>query len=120
MIVEKDDIVVDEDDYVYVKKVLDFKENGKGCLYNYKLRNLYYFFRSRNIGVYYIGFVLEVVLDIFNISVNKLLSKSIVFVLMSEMGVLSRCYLNEEFLNSSNIIMYRDVIIKKGYYFYVV
>lgn len=57
--------------YMY-KKILDFKENVKGCPYNYKLRNLYYFFRSRYIGVHHIVTVLEAVLDIFNISVRKL------------------------------------------------
>lgn len=80
---------------VYLKKILNFKENAKGCPYNYKLRNLYYFFRSRNIGVHHIGPVLEAVLDIFNISVKKLPSKSTASVLTSEMGVLSRFHLNE-------------------------
>lgn len=36
-------MVEDEDDYVRVKKVLDFGENAKGCPNKFKLRNLYYF-----------------------------------------------------------------------------
>lgn len=34
LIAEKDDMVEDENDNVHVKKILDFEENAKGCLYN--------------------------------------------------------------------------------------
>lgn len=36
------------------------------------------------------------------------------------MGVLSRCHLNEELLNSSDITMHRDATTKKGHHFYAV
>lgn len=36
------------------------------------------------------------------------------------MGVLSRCHLNEELLNSNDITMHRDATTKKGHHFYAV
>lgn len=42
LIAEKDDMIECKDSYVHVK-ILDFIECAKGCPYNLKLRNLYYF-----------------------------------------------------------------------------
>lgn len=36
------------------------------------------------------------------------------------MGVWSRCHLNEELLNSSDITMHRDATTEKGCHFYAV
>lgn len=48
-----------KDYYVHVK-ILDFIECAKGCPYNLKLRNLYYFLEvDICIGVYHIGPVLK-------------------------------------------------------------
>lgn len=78
------------DDFVHVKKNVDFRESGKGKPYNFKLRNLYYNFRSRNIGLVQIGPIIQCVLDLFDINVENLPSKSTAASFTSEMGVVSR------------------------------
>ena len=110
----------ESDEYVHIKKKIDFRENCKGKPFNYKLRNLYYFFISKNIGVEHISPVVKSVLNLFDISVDILPSKSTVSNMSNEMGVLSRIQTNEELLNCTNVTMHRDATTKKGKHFYCV
>ncbi|XP_056016543.1 uncharacterized protein LOC125672427 [Ostrea edulis] len=108
----------ESEDFIHVNKFVDFRDDSKGKPYNFKLRNLYYIFRSRNIGIVHIGPIVESVLDLFDIHVKNLPSKSTVAVLTSEMGVLSRIHVNEEIKKSNKITMHRDATTKKGKHYY--
>ena len=92
----------------------DFRVNCKGKpFFNYKLRNLFYFFISKNIGVEHISPVVKSVLNLFDISVDILPSKSTVSNMSIQMGVLSRMQTNEELLNCTNVTMHRDATTKR-------
>ena len=81
------------------------------------MRNLYYFFIRKNIGVEHILPVVKSVLNLFDISVDILPFKSTVSNMSNEMGVLSRIQTNEELLNCTNVTMHRDATTKKGKHF---
>ncbi|XP_056002923.1 uncharacterized protein LOC125662868 [Ostrea edulis] len=114
---EKENCISDEN-VITVNKNVDFKDCTKGKPYNFKLRNLYYIFRSRNIGLQHISPIIEAVLEIFNIHVQNLPCKSTAAVLTSEMGVVARNHVNEELCKSENTTMHRDATTKKGRHFY--
>ncbi|XP_061186880.1 uncharacterized protein LOC133195007 [Saccostrea echinata] len=114
----ENDTLNDSENFVHIEKNVDFRDSSKGRPYNFKLRKLYYFFISNNIGVQHISPVVEAVLNIFDINVRNLPSKSTTAVLSSEMGVVSRNHMKEELLNSENITMHRDATTKKGKHFY--
>ncbi|XP_062621623.1 uncharacterized protein LOC134283186 [Saccostrea cucullata] len=115
---DENDDMKESSEFVHIEKNVDFREKSKGRPFNFKLRKLYYFFISNNIGVQHISPVVEAVLNIFDIHVKNLPSKSTTAVLSSEMGVLSRNHVKEELLNSKNITMHRDATTKKGKHFY--
>ena len=121
LLAQKENVICnddDDDDIVHIRKNIDFRDDSKGKPYNFKLRNLYYIFRRRNIGLVHIAPIIQSVLELFDIHVENLPSKSTAAVLTSEMGVVSRFHLNEELTNSSNITMHRDATTKKGKHFY--
>ncbi|XP_061177421.1 uncharacterized protein LOC133186202 [Saccostrea echinata] len=115
---EKENVEDSSNDIVQIERNLDFQEMSKGKPFNFKLRNLYYIFRSHNVGIVHIAPIIEAVLNLFNINVKKLPSKSTAAVLTSEMGVVSRNHLNEKLLTSDNTTMHRDATTKKGKHFY--
>lgn len=51
-----------DNDFVHLKKI-NFRGSGKGKPYIFKLRNLYYNFRSQNIGLLHIAQIIQYVLD---------------------------------------------------------
>lgn len=66
----------------------------------------------------HIGPIIQCVLDLFDINVENLPSKSTAASFTSEMGVVSRNQINEEMKNNCNITMHRDATTKKGKHFY--
>ena len=116
LLAQKENVICnddDDDDIVHIRKNIDFRDDSKGKPYNFKLRNLYYIFRRRNIGLVHIAPIIQSVLELFDIHVENLPSKSTAAVLTSEMGVVSGFHLNEELTNSSHITMHRDATTKK-------
>lgn len=62
----------------------------------------------------HIGPIIQCVLDLFDINVENLPSKSTAAILTSKMGVVSRNHINEEMKNNCKITMHRDATTKKG------
>ncbi|XP_062597563.1 uncharacterized protein LOC134258988 [Saccostrea cucullata] len=118
LLAEKENNEEKSQDFVQVEKNLDFKDMSKGKPFNFKLRNLYYIFRSHNVGIVHIAPIIEAVLKLFDINVKNLPSKSTAAVLSSEMGVVARNQLNETLLTCTNTTMHRDATTKKGKHFY--
>jgi len=97
---------------------LNTRLNIKGRPYTPDIRQMYYFMRSRNIGVDHIAPVIRFILGIVNIKCNELPSASTALSFNTEMGILSREQILENCTVSDNLTMYRDATTKKGRHFY--
>ncbi|KAK3084131.1 hypothetical protein FSP39_008756 [Pinctada imbricata] len=99
-------------------KIIDFRLDTKGRPYSAKLRQVFYEFRSRNVGVEHISPLINSVLSLVNTTAVNLPSKSSAALLTCELGIIGRQHIKEEIKTSDNISMLRDGTTKKGHHFY--
>ena len=85
---------------------LKCQTDEKGKPYNDQIRQVYYMFLSRRIGLQHIKPIIEGVLSLLDVQIEKLPS------------VTTACQLESELCNSTALTMHRDATTKKGRHFY--
>ncbi|XP_053403190.1 uncharacterized protein LOC123534936 [Mercenaria mercenaria] len=94
------------------------RESTKGKPYSGKLREIYYYLLSLNVGVRNIGPVIKKVLTLVDWEVSGLPSVKTVCNFNTELGVLAKKQVNEKLKSSDNLTVHRDATTKKGKHYY--
>ncbi|CAC5373445.1 unnamed protein product [Mytilus coruscus] len=96
------------------------RDSSQGRPYNSNIRQIYYFMRSRGVGVEHISSILKYIFDMFNIQYSELPSSSSAVLFDKEMNILSKEQMSEIFNENDNLTMHRDATTKSGRHFYAV
>jgi len=97
---------------------LKCQTDEKGKPYNDQIRQVYYMFLSRRIGLQHIKPIIEGVLSLVDVQIEKLPSVTTACKMVNELGSISRTQLESELCNSTALTMHRDATTKKGRHFY--
>ncbi|VDI09992.1 Hypothetical predicted protein [Mytilus galloprovincialis] len=100
-------------------KMFTFRNNTKGKPFTDRLRQVYYCFRSRKIGLEHIAPLIISVLSLADITLtlDDLPSISTAAKLTSELGIVARNHVKDELAPLDKITMQRDATTKKGRHF---
>ena len=97
---------------------LKCQTDEKGKPYNDQIRQVYYMFLSRRIGLQHIKPIIEGVLSLVDVHIEKLPSVATASEMVNELESISRTQLESELCNSNALTMHRDATTKKGRHFY--
>lgn len=92
---------------------LKCQTDEKGRPYNDKIRQVYYTFLSRRIGLQHIKPIIESVLSLVDVEIEKLPSVTTACKMVNELGSLSRSQLQSELGKAKSLTMHRDATTKK-------
>ncbi|CAC5370375.1 PDCD10 [Mytilus coruscus] len=91
---------------------------SKGKSFNDKIRQIYYNFRSRGIGLQHCAPLIKCVFNSLNMEIADLPSKTTACNLTTELGLIAKQHIGEEIDNAENVTMHRDATTKLGRHFY--
>lgn len=87
---------------------------SKGKSFNDKIRQIYYNFRSRGIGLQHCAPLIKCVFNSLNMEIADLPSKTTACNLTTELGLIAKQHIGEEIDNAENVTMHRDATTKLG------
>ncbi|CAC5398939.1 unnamed protein product [Mytilus coruscus] len=91
---------------------------NKGKPFNDKIRQIYYNFRSRGIGLQHCAPLIKCVFNLLNMEIGDLPSKTTASNLTAELGLIAKQHIGEEIDNAENITMHLDATTKLGRHYY--
>lgn len=92
--------------------LIQTKLESKGKPFIDKIRQIYYNFRSRGIGLQLCAPLIKCVFNLLNMEIDDLPSKTTASNLTTELGLIAKQHVGEEMDNSGNITMHRDATSK--------
>ncbi|CAC5422601.1 unnamed protein product [Mytilus coruscus] len=98
--------------------LIETRLESKGKPFNDKIRQIYYNFRSGGIGLQHCTPLIKCVLNLLNMEIGDLPSKTTACNLTTELGLIAKQHIGEEIYNAENVTMHRDASTKLGRHFY--
>lgn len=99
-------------------EIIETRNDTTGRPYNEKIREIYYNFRSRGIGLQHCAPLIKSILDVFDMHIDELPSESTAANFSNEMSFIAKQHVGEAIENSKNLTLHRDATTKLGRHFY--